>query len=592
MDIKSSHNAPPRKFRWPQDGVTRAALFVGLLSAYLMLVNLDYVALWHDEGHTAIAAQSLVEHGTLSGWDGRNLYFGNDGEFPAIDDNLDIVGFPPLDAVPSALGIVLFGNNEFGLRVFHALLGALCLPLLWLLLGFDFAGNRRLRVLAFVFFALSPIVILYVRQARYFADAMFFSLLVFYCYRRYMQDGQLRWAGGLGLATVLNFFNHYSIALSFSLALVVWHFLFFFKHTTRRQWIVLITAGAITSAICGGYLLATGIAVSDSLEYSEKFYNVPLVQRKLQLIYLYFHDIVYTGWLPVLVAAWWVAYLIWRAVQQAILWWQRRGKKLPEEAAEHNNTANTDSGVWRWVVMGVLLVVFSALSSVQPPDTHEIANMRYMVMALPFVLFLSARCVDWVMGLNRATGGFLLAFLLLTNFATSPYFFDSVYKLYQCKNSPFLLSALIKEVHSPYASATTEAVEFMRREGKQDETIFVPQGPDYVVLLYYLGKQLLFCCRLGDEANLPKEKITALGALVYKNQQSPPDYVVRFRDVSPKSGYQKIFQGKIFGYPTQRPSIELHCFYPVKRPNRSVAIYKKLPPPELLLEQPDNKPSP
>ena len=49
-----------------------ASLCVFLVAAYLCLVNLNYVALWHDEAPVAFLGHNLLEQGDIVGWDGRN----------------------------------------------------------------------------------------------------------------------------------------------------------------------------------------------------------------------------------------------------------------------------------------------------------------------------------------------------------------------------------------------------------------------------------------------------------------------------------------------------------------------------------------
>ena len=50
-----------------------------LVSAYLCLVNLDYAALWHDEAPAAFFGKTLLQQGSIVGWDGRNLVGGTNG---------------------------------------------------------------------------------------------------------------------------------------------------------------------------------------------------------------------------------------------------------------------------------------------------------------------------------------------------------------------------------------------------------------------------------------------------------------------------------------------------------------------------------
>ena len=110
-----------------------AALALGafLVAAYLCLVNLDYAALWHDEAPSAFIGKNLLERGDIVGWDGRNLVGGTNGR--TLNNELRDV-LPPLMYVLNAAGFAVFGVNEIGARVMHALVGILSLGLFWLLL--------------------------------------------------------------------------------------------------------------------------------------------------------------------------------------------------------------------------------------------------------------------------------------------------------------------------------------------------------------------------------------------------------------------------------------------------------------------------
>ena len=46
---------------------TLATAGVFLIAAYLCLVNLDYVALWHDEGPVAVQGKILLQQGDIIG---------------------------------------------------------------------------------------------------------------------------------------------------------------------------------------------------------------------------------------------------------------------------------------------------------------------------------------------------------------------------------------------------------------------------------------------------------------------------------------------------------------------------------------------
>ncbi len=299
--VKDFFAAPPRR-----EAVV--AFVVAAVSVYLMFVNLDYVTLWHDEGANAIMSASLARDGTLSAWDGRNLYFGIRGgeEYFGITEDLNFA-YPPWSGVPSALGILFFGGGEFALRFPHAFLGALSLPVLYFLLRLNFPARPRLRLLAFAMFALSPIVILYMRQGRYYPDAVLFTLLAFYCYQRFWRDGGVPWLCGLSFFTVLNFLNHFGGGFSAAAATAAWHVIYFRRETSPRQWLQFAAAGFAAAAACGGYLFAAKIVGGEiSLEYDAGFYEFSWAKRHAYLMFYYFRDLIRTGWLPLWVALWWI----------------------------------------------------------------------------------------------------------------------------------------------------------------------------------------------------------------------------------------------------------------------------------------------
>lgn len=546
-----------------------AAFAVAAVSAYLMLFNLDYAALWHDEGTNAIMARSLAQNGTLSGWDGRNLFFGTtfvaDGQF-AVDGDLKLASYPPWPAVPSALGLLLFGEGEFALRFPHALLGVLCLPIFWLLLSLNFPARPRLRLLAFSMFALSPIVILYMRQARYYPDAVFFSLLCVYCYQKYRLTGRVPWLAGLSFATVLNFLNHFAIGFSAAAALAAWHAVLFRRETSLRQWIELSAAGALTAACCGGYLVWAGVLGGSDLEYGGGLYKTTWIERRFFLLFYYFRDAVRTGWLPWWTALWWCWFasaVFLRAKPK------RKKKRRPEADSEDGGAAAR-----RWALLALLMIAASALVSVQPPTRHAITDMRYMVFALPFTVFMSAVFADWAWAKNKAAGAALTAVLMLTNFAVYPFTLTTIHKqVFKCPTEKFPLPALVQEIHRPYPSAAAEASAYLRENAAQDDTVFVKPWADYAVLLYYLSDKLVFCCGLDEDAALPKEKIRALDVPVYKND-AEPEWLVLMGGNENSPSYRKVYEGEAFSYPAHRPELEIRCFEP--NPDApSVSIYRR-----------------
>ena len=117
---------------------TLAAAGAFLIAAWLCLVNLDYAALWHDEAPAAVVGKALLQQGDIVGWDGRNLVGGTNGRM--LNAQLRDV-WPPLMYVLNAAGFAVFGVNEVGARIVHALMGIAALGAFYLLLRQHLPGS-------------------------------------------------------------------------------------------------------------------------------------------------------------------------------------------------------------------------------------------------------------------------------------------------------------------------------------------------------------------------------------------------------------------------------------------------------------------
>ena len=126
---------------------TVASIGVLLVATYLCLVNLDYAALWHDEAPAAFFGKTLLQQGDIVGWDGRNLVGGTNGR--TLNDELRDV-LPPLMYVLNAAGFAVFGINEIGARIVHAVIGIVALGVFYLLLRQHLSSYPRLMFFIFI----------------------------------------------------------------------------------------------------------------------------------------------------------------------------------------------------------------------------------------------------------------------------------------------------------------------------------------------------------------------------------------------------------------------------------------------------------
>jgi len=139
------------------------------------------------------------------------------------------------------------------------------------------------------------------------------------------------------------------------------------------------------------------------------------------------------------------------------------------------------------------------------PSRHIISEMRYIFMALPFVPFISAVCVDWTWQKNKRAGAKLLAVLLPTNCAAGTFLMNYVHKKFTCPSESFVVPALVREIHLPVRHCGDGRVS--ARECRTRDTVFVDQWRDSPMLPYYLSGQLIFCYGLGHYTRLPGDLV-------------------------------------------------------------------------------------
>ena len=551
--------------RFFTDKANRWMVAVFAAAAYLVMVNLDYAPLWHDEGVLAITGKNLLHTGGYNAWDGRTLFVGGNGT--AINSKLQIVSYPPWPAIPTALGIALFGENEIGVRFFHSILGLASLVVFWLLLRLDFLHQPRLRVLAFTLFALSTQTILFMRQGRYVADAFFFTLLTFYAYRLYIgAGGKLRHLAVASLATVLNFLNHFAIGASFALALAVWHLLYHFQDTSRRRWGEIIDAAMISGTLCFLYLFAADIIFSDEKLEFQKAHEYPWLKRHAYLIFFNFRDLMRQGWLPLWMAAWFAWFVARHIIRKFVANTSRR--KNDARADEENN-------IIRWSVLLLLFLLFSGLLAVRGQvKTHPIADMRYIAPALMFTALIIAACIDWLWkqkwGVLCAVPILILA--IVSNVPSYPYIFPNQWTREKLR---LLLPSLISEIHRPYEGSLNEALTYLNKHARRGDTIYVFPWRDSAVLQFYLSDRLIFCCALDEDSGLPKEKIRQFKIPIYRGDILPVWYVSFGVDDSIPDIYQLMFSSSKHFFPTQRPELEFHTFTPLPVGKVIMRIYRR-----------------
>ena len=538
-------------------------LGVLVVAVYLSLVNLDYVGLWYDEGATAILGNTLLEQGSLRGWDGRNLVGADDGR--GLNANLIDV-LPPLAYSLNAIGIALFGFNEVGARVMHALVGVFSLVFLYLLLREHLQKYPRLIFFIFLFAAWSAQLLLYFRQSRYYAFMVFGVIAAFYLYERYWRTRKVFYLALLTLVATLSFFNHYVGGAATMLSLAAWHLLFRARETTGRQYLMFGLSIGIVAALGSGYLVWLGVVGGERGSWLD-FMGMPVhpytgdIPAPLLRVEIYARDLFAADWISWPVFLWFVGMVLmaWRGRNA----WSRT--KLSGLGVANAGDLPV-AGVAKIVFMGLLFALFSALLSVQPVWVNPTMDLRYCVGALPLLLAMKGLFVEWTWRKSKIAGITMAGILLMTSIGAAP--FNIVMEETDKRTLGAHLFQFVREIHRPYPDAIRLVSQFLLEHAEKDDLVYVPKFEYREPLTFYAGHHVRFCCVLDGLSPLPRRKIEALGAPLYVGEQDP-DWIILFGDF-PKERRQKIgasfdlvAEPDVHHRLTQRPELNYHAFTPL-----------------------------
>ena len=571
------------------------ALGAFLAAAYLCLVNLDYAALWHDEAPAALIGKNLLEQGSVTGWDGRNLAGGTNGR--TLNAQMQDV-LPPLMYALNAAGFALFGVNETGARIMHALIGILALALLYLLLRRHIANQPRLVFFLFLFAAWSPQLLLYFRQSRYYAFMVLGVIAGFYLYERYWQSRNAVWIALLTPVLALSFFNHYTGGAATMLTLAAWHLLFRVRETARRDWLLFAASGAVAGALGLAYLAYMGVVGGERSGFGAYTGVVGGAGHEATLslylwrIWIYIRDTFAADWVS------WPVF-IWFAGMLVLAWQKRRAprRKIPRRAARKGKRKQSAAGtvqaagtgapavfaglpfaaVGQLVLMGALFVLISGALSVQPVDFNSLSDLRYFMGALPLLLAMKGLFVEWLWRKSAVAGAAALAVLLFTSAGAAPFNIPSRHS-----GEPTLgahLFQFVREVHRPYRDSIRVTSDYLLAHAGQDDLVYVPGFADREALMFYTGGRVKFCCQLDRNSPLPRAAVEALNAPLYLGEHTP-DWIVVFGPLRPqfwdsvKAQYAVAERLDVYFYPTQRPEIDFRAFAPLP-PRHGVTVLHK-----------------
>lgn len=522
----------------------RFFLAVFVATAYLSLQGLGHNRYWIDEASTAYFAKNFVNHGRLLGiegaWDGRNLLTHRASRF--YDERIQAKDFQ-LDKIAAAASFALLGVGTAAGRLPFVLFGLGALGLFWLILHEDFRSFPLVRRYALALVAFSYSFLLSIRQCQYYALSLFFSLALYYAYRKVLSTKRPLWFLLASLAAVLLFFSNYFLCLCFLVALVTVHLLFHRGEFGRREWLLCSAAAALFLLPAAVYAVVDRVWIHTEVPGGAKS-----LADRLTLLYWNLRDLDRIGYLPGLL----VAALVFMALRY------RRKEFFPFLFYHHV------------VLVGAFVVVLSLLSP-QPAEWKGVvgglADVRYLNVILPF----TAAMLAVLMGIiHRALGGLvatgvcavvLCSTILSLNIAGPPF--------------RWLLPAYAVEIHRDYVTPYDAVVEYLEENAGPRDTVYAMTDYNAVPLLFYLGERYTIGGRLRKHEHLMLEKLRELDAPVFKEEYYPTllvcfgrtEEIARDVEYLSRDKYEYVLKERLDVYwkDVTRPELPWHRFGPVRR---------------------------
>jgi 4-amino-4-deoxy-L-arabinose transferase-like glycosyltransferase len=465
-------------------------------AAYLCLIHLDNTALWGDEAEDAIIARNFLATGSLTGWDGRNLYVYGNGQ--AIDARLRFHN-PPEGALLTAASFRLFGASTWSARFPSAIIGILAVLALMKLCAEEFPGDDAAIFYAAGAMALNPTFLLNARQCRYYMTSMFFGLCAYWAHARYLKKPSVGSATALAAAATLFFYSNWMLCAGFLIGLAAVHFIFYSTALDRKGWMGLLASAGAFLACTMPYAVALRIWDRPSL--------LPVVwmgwaHRRSLLLYYHVREMNMINGIP------------WGILAIFLLLMARRrlGGRGEQRAA------------LKLLACGFANLIGVALASPQPVEITTRADIRYLIVSLPFFCGFIGWALSRLSRVHRLAA--IAIFLVLITSNVLSFVPSDNWRFY------WLLPAFLREVHNPYPTSISETADFLKSHAKQDETFYAYESNYIFPVMFYVGDKLRACCVVSHESKIPQKTIEALNAPLYV-EENFPDWLILFGNNTP-----------------------------------------------------------
>lgn len=460
--------------------------------AVLLLSQLDNGRLWQDEAETAVLARNTLSFGYPRAFDGINWV--NPG-LP-VEAGYAWTYHSWLPMYLTAFSFLILGVQTWTARLPFALLGIASLWLTRRLIK-RLTGDPGLARLGLLFCVTSVPFLLHLRQCRYYAAAVFFTLWATLAYWHFFQ-GKRRAQWLLVAALTFLFHAEHGAFAPVAAALAI-HFI------------------AHRGGPAGWYqglkvlLLVAGLVVPWAVYLQSGQHHNTLIFKEVKHHFEFYFRQINRFLFPI---GFWVAvYLIWRRKFHGLF--GERGSTLRQA----------------WGLIGTLVGVGILFLTLVPEQRH----FRYLVFLIPFLLMtqaaLAGRLIQW-----RPLWGWLLTAILLTTdliqYSGLSLLGQQIPAIRSRLSSPdvkirSLPLEFLGDLTQPYRGPIDGIVEHLQRHSQPNQTLKTPPAEDIPLIFY---------------THLKVEPLTRFDDF---KRESYPDWIVLRRDWLPGGFFESPYYAQI-----------------------------------------------
>jgi len=531
---------------------------VGLLLVGLTyLWHIDTPVMWGDEAGTAVFGKTIIQRGLPIGFDGRNLsVFDN---CASVSQTLLSKKIPWAQDYMASLSILVFGHTTMGVRLLFVIIGLSSFFPLYAVLRRQ--SNHAALVTTLVL--LSPQVLLFQRNARYYPLLILLFSLLLWTYRHRFKSQKLR----LILYCTLSFLFFYTHQLAAFCSMLSFVIIGVLKDkASLKVYIPAFLLGLISWVIFYFSLKSIPGNTPDTIQllfdHPSRWVYSFLIGLKASIL-----DLDYINVFPLLAWGFLLALALTKRARKGVL-----------------EPLGSPICLLILINLGIQIVVNSALVGFE--TAHQYSLMRYMphlvaACLIPLFLVLENLLTRSMKrpGATKAWGvPLVLAIVAFLNIFTFSYWFGPM------PGRPSTFSwwpPVYAEIVEQRADPFKALIETLSGDNDHDgETILV--WPPYIneILIFYVGDKYLIIPNVLENSPCEKHIIKEIGLRDYSRFRTNPKWLIFFLNPLPSipPGYH-LTKIPFFRHSPDatRPEITRHDFNDeTKRPTGYIFVYKRV----------------